>query len=326
MTLKRLTIVALAIAGLVTVRLEGQTPAAPPNAALRYWMAFAMMRDPPSDQTTADLLETVATGKASWNEGQLGPILDLNRSALETMQRGSKLAFCDWGIEYELGSRAPIAHLARARVLARLNVLAGERLVSRGQTAQAVDVWVAGVRFSQHVARGGSLISLWTARAALGANVEALSRVVMSGSAGVTQRTRIEEAMKALPETGFDWAEAMRLEEESQNVSVQELQRALDPKATYRALMGQAAPDGFTAPAPADVKRFHDTMSAVVNALRLPPDQARGRLSQIEADRKTLHPFFRQTLPSPSRINEARAQIQAERQRLLTYLAAPRPV
>src|SRR5262245_38476655 len=89
------------------------------NAALRYWMAFALMQDPPADKPTSDLLENVASGKAPWSEAQLGPILDANRLAIQTLQRGTELSNCDWGLEYELGPEVPIAHLPRARVLAR---------------------------------------------------------------------------------------------------------------------------------------------------------------------------------------------------------------
>lgn len=48
------------------------------NAALRYWMAFAVLQDAPADAATADLLQRVADGSVPWDEGRLGPILDAN--------------------------------------------------------------------------------------------------------------------------------------------------------------------------------------------------------------------------------------------------------
>src|SRR5690349_730663 len=116
---------------------HAQQPAT--NAALRYWMAFAVMQDPPADTATTDLLSRVANGSAQWDEGRLGPILDANSEALNIMGRASSLRSCDWGVEFELGPVAPIPHLAKARVLGRLNVLSGHRLAAWGPTSDAVD-------------------------------------------------------------------------------------------------------------------------------------------------------------------------------------------
>src|SRR6266853_674197 len=124
----------LIAACLLVSRADAQAPAT--NAALRYWMAFAVMHDPPADQATAQLLDRVAAGTAPWDEAKLGKLLDDNREALQIMQRATRLASCDWGLEYELGPTTPIAHLAKARVLGRLNAIAGARLAARGQLAQ----------------------------------------------------------------------------------------------------------------------------------------------------------------------------------------------
>src|SRR5690606_36128574 len=146
-----------------------------PNAALRYWMAFAQMQDPPADEATAGLLARVEAGEAPWDEGRLGPIVRANSNALATMHRATALVECDWGLEVELGPATPIAHLARARVLARLNTLAGLQLTALGRSDEAVDAWIAGIRFSQHVAQGGSLIAVLSGRAALRSSFRALT-------------------------------------------------------------------------------------------------------------------------------------------------------
>ena len=107
-------------------RAEVRSPLETRNAALRYWMAFAEMKDPPADKSLQDLLERTSVGQAAWDEAKLGPILDSNSEALQTMQRATKLPECDWGIEYGRGA-PPIAYLARARVMARLNALQAMR-------------------------------------------------------------------------------------------------------------------------------------------------------------------------------------------------------
>ena len=98
-----------------------------------------------------------------------------------------------------------------------------------------------------------------------------------------------------------------------------------DPKAYYRAIIGRPAPDRFTVPSAADVTHFHDTIARIVDALRLPPDQARTRLAEIETGRKTLHPFFQETLPMLSQLNERRAEIGRDRQQLLDAVSRSRP-
>src|SRR6266404_7702171 len=120
-------------------RAQGQRPAPTRNAALRYWLAFAVLHDPAAGKATADLLEKTAAGEAPWDEVKLGPILDKNEDAILRMQRATKLPECDWGLEYERGPRASIAYAPRARVLGRLNTLDGIRLSANGKTQEAID-------------------------------------------------------------------------------------------------------------------------------------------------------------------------------------------
>jgi hypothetical protein len=282
---------AVVVACLCTVGASAQQSAE--NAALRYWMAFAVLQDPPADTATSDLLLRVADGKAPWDEGRLGPILDANADALEIMRRGSTLRSCDWGIEYDLGPRAPIAHLAKARVLGRLNVLAGLRLTARGRMSDAVDRWLAGVRFSQHVARGGTVISLLSANSVLMPTLNGLADAASRRPLSPDIRKRIDEGVRALPETGFDWPDAMRRE-------------------------GGALVAGARLNAVPDLRRqdldaLRTAVSQIADALSLPPDQARKALPSVYVGSFPL--------PSPTRINDQREAIRAARQKVLDGLA-----
>jgi hypothetical protein len=285
------TIFAIASCVLVS-RADAQTPAA--NAALRYWMAFSVMRDPPADKATADLLERVSEGKEAWDEAKLGPIVDDNRQALEIMQRASTLAFCDWGLEYDLGPNTPIAHLAKARTLGRLSVVAGKRLQAQGQIPRAVDMWLSGVRFSRHVAEGGSLISALSGRRVMEASLRAIHRDEVLRSLDADAKKRIEVVLRALPETGFDWAAAMKREEASIDVTLRRLQAAPDPKAYFaRIAQMPTPPSDFTVPSVSDIAAFHVFMGRVEDALAQPLSQRRARLAEAEAGRPALHQFFR---------------------------------
>jgi hypothetical protein len=157
---------ALMVFLLSAVAAQSQTrlPAETRNAALRYWLAFADLQDPPSDKSTQDLLEKTAAEETPWDEAKLGAILDQNDQAIREMQRATKLPECDWGLEYSRGPQASVAYVPRARVLARLNTLYGMRMMSKGQTQDAVEAWLDGVRFSQDLAKGGTLIFKLVAR------------------------------------------------------------------------------------------------------------------------------------------------------------------
>jgi hypothetical protein len=314
--------VTFAIAACVLMsRADAQAPQ-PANAALRYWMAFAVMRDPPADKATADLLEHVSDGSEAWDEARLGPIVDDNREALAIMQRASALTTCDWGLEYELGSRTPIAHLAKARTLGRLSVVAGKRLQAQGQLSQAVDMWLAGVRFSQHIAQGGSLISALSGRRVMDASLRAIQRDEVLKSLDATGKKRIETVVRALPEAGFDWSAAMKREEASIDVTLMRLRAAPDPKALYA---GIGAPADWTVPSPAEGAAFHAFMGRVQSVLAMPPGRWRERLAEIEKTRTSLHPFFQRFVVNTTAVETGSAWMEFTARRLALLDAVTRP-
>ena len=136
----------------------------------------------------------------------------------------------------------PIAHLAKARALGRLNGIAGTRLASRGQWAQAVDVWLAGVRFSQHVAHDGTLIALLSARLSLSPSLKSLARAASQPSVDATLRRRIAEAVRAIPEAGFDWADAMHRESDLVTARLKTAAEAASRRAPDQAAVKAAMP------------------------------------------------------------------------------------
>jgi hypothetical protein len=280
----------------------GQTaPAASTNAALRYWMAFAVMQDPPADKDTADLLERVTDGRARWDEASLGKILDDNREALAILQRATSLQSCDWGLEYELGSSTPIAHLAKARTIGRLIVLAGKRLAARGDRTQAVDAWLAAIRFSQHIPQGGSLIGALSAKRVLEPGLRALNGDGVIPALDAAGRKRVEAVVRALPAAGLDWSAAIGYEEVAIDVTVKRLQAASDPRALFARIYGSPAPADFSVPSPADVAAFHAFMTRVEGVFKLPPAQWHDGLADVEKSRSTLHPFFQRfTVMTPA--------------------------
>lgn len=303
-------------------RAQTKLPTETHNAALRYWLAFADIQDPPADKATAELLEKTASGETAWDEAKLGPILDANETAIWRMQRATKLPDCDWGLEYDLGPRASIAYVPRARVLARLNTLYGMRMAAKGERQKTVDTWLAGIRFSQHLGKGGSLIFALIGKMAMISNFHALSQAAKSGALNDSQKRQIEAIVRALPGTGFDWGEAFWYEQDPMDIATKQLAEAKNPAEYYAEIAGEAAPADFSVPKPAEVVAYHKLTASIEAALRLTPAQAQGKLEELQKSVKALHPFYQRLMPSLKHINDARIEVQTARAQLLKDLAA----
>src|SRR6185295_6438058 len=90
--MKKMLITLVAAVCLCGVRALAQTQSPPVNAALRYWMAFAVMKDPPDGKNgiTLELMDRIAAGTAPLDD-RVARVLDDNREALEIMRRASAL-------------------------------------------------------------------------------------------------------------------------------------------------------------------------------------------------------------------------------------------
>ena len=290
------------------------------NAALRYWLAFAELQDPPSDKPTAGLLEKVAGGEAAWDEARLGPILDKNVEALGLFVRATKLPECDWGLEYSRGATASIAYVPRARVLARLNTLAGMRLASQGREDAAVDTWLAGIRFSGHLAQGGPLLSTLIAKTALLSSMNALSSEAEHRKLPMDKKAEVERVIRSLPENGFDWGKALSYEEYSITQAIREMRAAPRPSEYYETIMGKPMSGNSGLPNAADDDNFAAFMNEFESALTLKPESTSRRIETLQMKLQSLHLIYRELIPSIVKINESRMQVVACRKRLLEAL------
>jgi hypothetical protein len=320
--LKLLVTSVLLLMSAYAVRAQSKYRAETKNAALRYWMAFAEMQDPPLDNATQELLQKTVAGDATWDENKLGPILDANSAAILVMQRATKLPDCDWGLEYGRGPRASIGYAPRARVLARLNTLEGMRQMANGNPQEAVDTWLAGIRFSRHLSDGGSLIFTLIAKSALLPNLRALTVAKKQGHLSDSQRQQISTPLKQMREDGFDWSAAWGLEELGGEQFLAELRSAKNPGTTYQTLMGEPMPNGANAPSSEDVRNYREYMKAAQAVLNLSPDTAKMRLSALEAQERALPVIVQRIIPNAQKENDARTEIFAARKELLETLSA----
>ncbi len=321
MKIKLLIFASLTFAFAVHANAQLPYPADTKNAALRYWIAFSEMKDVPADKATQDLLDKTLSAEALWDEKKIAPILDANKFAIDIMQRATKLPDCDWGIEYTQGINASIAYAPRARALSRLNTLEGMRQLAGGNTQSATDSWLAGVRFSQDLARGGSLIFALMAKNALLANLRALTLAAANGQLTVAERQQVITAVHALPEGAFDWSATWGVESATLEHFLHQLQSVSDPRGVYQQAMGSTAPEKGLPPSAQDIHDFETYMRAVQSALKESPEKSKASLEGLEAKRTALPEFEQQMIPNPQKSNQARIDIAQARAELLQALS-----
>lgn len=292
------------------------------NAALRYWLAFGEMQDPSADPGLSLLLKRTADGGIPWDEAKLGAILDKNESAILRMQRATKLPDCDWGIEYSDGPTASIVYAPKARVMASLNTLYGMRQSAKGDQQAAVQTWLEGIRFSQDIAKGGSLIFAIIGKLSLVSDLHAITQAVQSGKLTQGQRQQIAQVVSALPESGFDWSNAEALEEGAIELMLDQMEKSENPANAYAEIMGKDVPDQLVFPTSSDRAAFHKFALSVAQAFKLPPEQTQTKLPVLQQTLKSLNPFYPELVPSLSRANDARLEIATARQQLLQSVSA----
>jgi hypothetical protein len=315
---KILAFFAALLLGACSTAAQIKRPTETRNAALRYWLAFSEMQDPSADPDLSSLLKRTAAGEVPWDETKLGPILDRNESAVLRLQRATKLPECDWGIEYSDGPTASIAYAPKARVMASLNTLYGMRQFAKGDEQAAVQTWLDGIRFSQDVAKGGSLIFAIIGKLSLVPDLHAITQAVQSGKLTKLQRQQIAQVVGALPESGFDWSSAESLEEGAIELMLAEgTNRWQNPANAYTAIMGKDVPPNLAFPTASERGAFHKFALSVVEAFQVPPAQTQTKLPALEQTLKSLNPFYQELVPSLSRANDARLEIATARQQLL---------
>ena len=288
------------------------TPPPNKNAALRYWAAFAEMKDHSVDEVTGKLMDDVLNGSASWDEKRLGPIVEENAYAVRAMQRAVDLPECNWGLDYSLGSAMPLAHLPKARVLARLNALYGVRQLARNDADSAVTTWLAGLRFAQHVGNGISLIGTLSAKPAFVANLHLLTAAVRSGAVNTELQNKIRIALRQLPQDGVPWLDSIKAEVWADEEGLQYLARAANFAATYKEFFDKEPSADAKPPSSSDIKAFHALMSEIVAAFQLPSAQTQEKLQAINAKLKEMNPAVQAVVPNYQRVNENRQTVANE--------------
>jgi hypothetical protein len=314
-----ITIVGM-LAAIGGARAQAKFPPDSDNAALRYWTALTEMRNTLSDETTQNLLSAAMSGATPWDESKLGPILDANAAAIQAMQRGAKLPECNWGLDYRLGVSTPGQMPMLARGLERLNTVEGIRELAKGNGEAAVNTWLSGIRFAQDVGRGGPMILALVGSALLTETLQAVTVQAKQDRLQPAQKKALYDAIKQLPEDGFDWGISWGVEYAIANQFLEGLRKSTDPQAVYRQ-MKVPGPKGVP-PTEQDIGRYGEFMVAVQSALRERPDNATPQLNDLESREHKLTKVARMLVPNPSMCNRARIKARSDRNELLQALAS----
>ena len=307
---------------LVSQQFVPPQPFVPPsnqNAALRYWMSFADLVDRPTDEATNKAIDDVLSGAAAWDEQKLGPIVDANEAAVRSLQRATKLSECNWGLEYDRGFAMSLGHLPKARVIARLNALYGARQLAKGDAAGAVDTWLAGLRFAQHVGEGVSLIG--TLSAPLPSQSTCICWLEPCRNVASMQNCRRKSGhscRSCQPTVWIGQAQPVLKPGPMKTVSsILPMHRTLlRPIVTFSA--ARLPPASW--PPHQDIAAFHGLMTEVIAAFQLPAAQTKDRLLGIMAKAKELSASSQAVLPNYQRTNDARIQVASEKEALLQAL------
>src|SRR5215831_6748741 len=71
------------------------------NAALHYWSAFAEMQNSAITEQQAKEFHTILDGTAPYDDLKFKDLAEKNKTAVETMARGTTFANCNWDIDYK---------------------------------------------------------------------------------------------------------------------------------------------------------------------------------------------------------------------------------
>jgi hypothetical protein len=189
--------------------LKAQTKTSDQNAALRYWVAFAQMQDSAvSDQEAADISAILEGGP--FDGTKYRDLVAKNQDALDSMVRATKLARCDWNLEYERGEDLPMEYARKGLALGRLNVLHVMHLSRAGEKDKAVEALIAGLLFSRDLTKGGSLFVTLIGKSLITAHLVAARKALLASGLRPEQRRLLLAATSGLGKDGLDWRSAAK--------------------------------------------------------------------------------------------------------------------
>lgn len=222
--------------------IAAERPAATANAAVVYWQAFALVPEPFAEPEKAKYEAAVANPAAPVAD-DLAPLIAKFGNSLGELHRATKIAACDWNLDYEAGAGCLLPHLEKARALSKAALLRARLGFAAGKTNKAVADVMAVLKLARDCGSNPMIISLL-----VGAAIEKSATDVLAahlGGLSPAQLDRLAAAIAALP-AAPSVADGIRLDGQVScdwltRILEAEVANGADPKAGGRFLAGLTA-------------------------------------------------------------------------------------
>jgi hypothetical protein len=195
-----------------------------PNAALKYWQAFATM--PKLSQDQQNLLADYAEYPVDPQDAHIRDFVNQADYALQMMHRGAAIRQCDWGISYEDGVLLLLPQGSAARQLTSLARLRGRMRLEAGQTKEGIDDFIAAMTLGRHISQSGGFIMILVGYAIENRMGEALALYLPKLDAKTL--TNLKARLKALPPFGSQATSLLTCERESLDWFVRKVKESKD--------------------------------------------------------------------------------------------------
>jgi len=129
----------------------------PDNAAVLYYWALSLI---PNEQELCDRVTEYAKGKIPLDE-DTARFIRRQKWIIRFLSEGSRIAHCDWGIDYSRGVGTRLPELNRLNFVARLMVADARRLKQSGDIQQALERLLCVHRMATHVSAGVTICHLF---------------------------------------------------------------------------------------------------------------------------------------------------------------------
>lgn len=166
----------------------------PPNAALLYWLAFAVRN---SNEDQDRILANWKT--VPWDEATM-EILESGANSLRYLHRGAVIQRCDWGLPFDEGPNLLLPHLGKARNLAYLAALRARYDLEHVNPDAAIDRITDVLTLARHAGSDSLLFSLLVQY-----RIEAMAIDLAAdhlSSLDTSARVKLAERLRNLPASG----------------------------------------------------------------------------------------------------------------------------
>jgi len=146
-------------------------PPDPDNAALLYYQAFLLRKQP--DETMKEMVNDLSRGKISVDK-RIVEYVESNRCVIDLTVAAAEIPICNWGLKFSDGWAMEIPYLWQVKELVRLVLADARILADRGDYESAIDRCVSVRKLGWHGAEDTPLIGYL-----VGLKVEELANMCM---------------------------------------------------------------------------------------------------------------------------------------------------